>query len=185
MGKHLKMLLLLGIFVFCIVGCNESPFGNKTYVSKDGAICFQYPEDWEITDMMFYGLKTSTEKIFCPSNRNSRTNISLIVEKHEGLAPSAREQMEFTKKGMEELGGSHGIDDYKVIDFHEIIRQGRKAGVLTATEVVTETGITVKLKQAFFPNGRNTYILTLGTSPEQWADYEPAFDTMVDTFRFK
>jgi hypothetical protein len=93
--------------------------------------------------------------------------------------------MEFTKKGFEASKGSYGVHDYKVLNFYEIIRQGRKAGVLTATEVVTETGQTVKLKQAFFPNGQKTYVLTFATSPEQWEDYEPAFETMVDTFEFK
>jgi hypothetical protein len=84
LGKHFQVFLLLGIFALFTIGCDNSSLRNKTYVSEDGAICFQYPEDWEVTDLIFSSLGASSERVFCPVSKNSRTNISLFIEKHEG-----------------------------------------------------------------------------------------------------
>lgn len=193
--KRVNVLVIVILTVMAaLVGCGEKEKAItnavapsvvwKEYANSDYGFTLKYPEGWDVRDPNEFNVPGMITVIMDKATGTDTftTNLNIVTEQSAIMAPSAKTYADTTVRLYSEKGAQLGMEEYKRISFEPVDIGKQKAGVLTGTYVLGQTGQKMQNAQLIVPNGQSTLILTLTTVQADYERNKPVFNEIIKSF---
>ena len=149
--------------------------GYETYTDEVYGFSISYPEDWYEVEVPEGGLwEPILVAYWAPSPcATFFSNFNVLQEKMSS-SMSVQDYGEWLKYYLV-------ADGYTFISEEELTIGGRPA--IKSVYTYTVYRPTTKLARAYLVEGKTAWVITCTISPECWNQYEPVFDTIINSFK--
>lgn len=136
----------------------------------------EFPEKWEImkgvmdTDVIAIAPKINPDDLF-------RENVNIIHAKLE-LPITPKEYYDFNLKSLGQI-----LTDFDLEDSEDVKVDGFEAKKLVFTHTIGV--VNAKVLQYLILHENKAYVLTFTADPLDFKEYQPIFEKIVETFKFK
>lgn len=169
---RITLVLLLSIMLVSGLACGNGT-GYQTYTDNVNGFSIDYPEDWEMPpEELWEGAYVA---FYAPEECSDFTANFNVVGEGLPFSMSVQTYYESVKSILQILTGYTPISEEEM-----------NMGVGAAIEHVYSyslAGQTMTQMQIYLVEDQTAWVLTFSTVPACWGQYEPTFDTVVDSFQ--
>jgi len=178
--KRFSLLLLFLLLTFTLFGCqknideNAGPENTLLAQNDFANYYFFYPDDWTLDSNTTFISIIKSDSLITPANRSISVMESDLVDAKMSLTDFWAQSKKLVNETFKEFT-EVSTEEIKVAELD----------ALTAVYTTKTTDKVYKFKQTFIKNGGKVYIITYTATEADFDKSNDAYNTVLQTFKFR